>query len=430
MQTKTTLTLQEKLIQRKIKRPPTLIYLLLAGIWKMLFVKKYRVHFEYKIDVKKLKKPFIVVSNHASRVDYLYTGIAFLPHRLNYVAGYNEFFRSHLAGVFRLLQVIPKKNFTPEIYTIKEIARVLRSGGNVIVFPEGMSSISGHNQPSAIGTGKLLKHFKLPVYYTMISGGYLTNTKYCLDDRPGKVEVVVDQMFTPADLENMNEAEIQTTIDQKIHHDDYEWNKTARVSYNGHGEMAKNLHHLLYLCPKCGSEFTMKGVGDVIQCSKCGNGARINEYYDLIPLDDTCVIPKTQTEWFDIERRNAYKAIQDDQFEIREHIKLGMLPKLEYLKDLKTSEIVGEGILSFNRKGLHYRGTKNNVPFSLDMPTDLLPTFGMCTDVSFFTTYIDGEYYEFFPDCEVTGKWLHIVEEMHRLNGGKWKNFPNDSTYL
>ncbi|MFA5742301.1 MAG: 1-acyl-sn-glycerol-3-phosphate acyltransferase, partial [Candidatus Izemoplasmatales bacterium] len=137
MQTITQPTLQEELVQRKIKRPPALIYLFLAMIWKKLFIKKYRVHFDYKIDVKKIKKPFIVISNHASRVDYLYTGIAFLPHRLNYVAGYNEFFRSHLAGVFRLLQVIPKKNFTPEIYTIKEIARVLRAGGNVIVFPEG-----------------------------------------------------------------------------------------------------------------------------------------------------------------------------------------------------------------------------------------------------------------------------------------------------
>ena len=47
------------------------------------------------------------------------TLVTFLPHRLNWVAGYNEFFRSHLAFVFRLLQVIPKRNFTPDVYAIR-----------------------------------------------------------------------------------------------------------------------------------------------------------------------------------------------------------------------------------------------------------------------------------------------------------------------
>jgi 1-acyl-sn-glycerol-3-phosphate acyltransferase len=422
-------TLQELLYLRQLKKPPMFIYQILGYIWKLIFVKKYNVHFNYLVDINKYKGPYIVLSNHASRVDYLYTGVAFLPHRLNYVAGYNEFFRSHLAGVFRLLQVIPKKNFTPEVYSIKEFARIIRKGGKVILFPEGMSSISGSNQPSAIGTGKLIKHFGVPVLMTHIMGGYLTNTKYCLEDRPGRVDVTISQLFTPDDLKTMTDVEIQQKVDEVIHHDDYQYNKTARIAFDGHGRIAQNLHHLLYWCPKCHHEFTMKGEGNTLVCSHCGNGATINEYYDLIPLDKTCIIPSSQTEWFDMERKNAYHAILDEKFEISEHVKLGTLPKYEYLKDLKTSEITGEGTLRFNRSGLHYSGTKDGAPFSFDMATDLLPTYGMCTDVSFFTTYVNGEYYEFFPEHEVTGKWLHVTEEMHRLNGGKWKNFPNVTTY-
>lgn len=417
-------TEQEKLYARKIKRPPMFIYQILGYIWKLIFVKKYNVHFNYKIDVKKFKGPYIVISNHASRVDYLYTGVAFLPHRLNYVAGYNEFFRSHLAGVFRLLQVIPKKNFTPEVYSIKEFARIIRDGGKVILFPEGMSSIGGGNQPAAIGTGHLLKHFKVPVLMTHIEGGYLTNPKYDLADRPGRVDVTISQLFTPEQLTVMTDEEIQLAVDRAIHHDDYEWNKTARVAFNGKGQIAKNLHHLLYWCPKCHSEFTMKGEGNTIRCSHCGNGATVNEYYDLIPFDENCVIPKTQTEWFDLERKNAYWQVREENFALREHVRLAVLPKYEYLKDLKTGEVVGEGEIVLDHNGLTYTGTKNNEPFTFHMPTDLLPTYGMCTDVGFFTTYCNGEYYEFYPEHEVTGKWLHATEEMHRFNGGKWKNFP------
>ena len=92
-----------------------------------------------------------------------------------------------IRSYYGLLQVIPKKNFVPEITAIMNISRILKKGGRVIIFPEGMSSISGSNQPSAIGSGKLLKHFGVPVLMTHIEGGYLTNTKYCLDDRPGSV---------------------------------------------------------------------------------------------------------------------------------------------------------------------------------------------------------------------------------------------------
>ena len=38
------------------------------------------------------------------------------------------------------------------------ISRVLHKEGKVMIFPEGMSSISGANQPVAIGTGKALDY--------------------------------------------------------------------------------------------------------------------------------------------------------------------------------------------------------------------------------------------------------------------------------
>ncbi|HPM73089.1 MAG TPA: lysophospholipid acyltransferase family protein, partial [Spirochaetales bacterium] len=255
-----TKTLQERLAARTIRRPPAIVYLALANIWKALFIKKLGVRFEYRIDLRDYRDgPYIVVSNHASRLDYIYAGIAFLPHRLNWVAGYNEFFRSHLAFVFRLLQVIPKRNFTPDVYAIRQFSRIIRGGGKVIIFPEGMSSIGGSNQPCALGSGNLLKHFGVPVLMTKIKGGYLTNTKYCLDERPGRVDVVVDLLFSPEDLERMSADEVQLALDRAIRQDDYAWNKVERVRFGGKGRMAHNLHHLLYWCPRCGAEFTMRG---------------------------------------------------------------------------------------------------------------------------------------------------------------------------
>ncbi len=419
------MTLDEKLHSKKLHQPPAWLYNLLANIWKVLFVKKLGVTFEYKADPRKDTGPYIVVSNHASRVDYLYTGLPFLPHTMNYVAGYNEFFRSHLALVFKLMQVIPKKNFAPDLYCIREIRRILKSGGRVCIFPEGMSSISGGNQPVALGSAKLLKMCGVPVYVCHIAGGYLTNTKYCLDERRGKVHVTIDKLFTPEQLKALGEQEITDILHEAIRHDDYTWNKTARVRFAGGGEMAKNMHDLLYRCPRCGKEFTMVGEGDVIRCTACGNGATVNEYYDLIPLDDACVIPDSPRVWFDEERAHAAELVKDPSFKLEEPVELGMLPDYEMLKNQATSEIVGKGTLTLDHTGLTYRGTCRGEDVTLHRPIAQLPTYGMCTDVSRIYTFIDDKFCEFYPATHSVGKWLHCTEEMHRFEGGKWQNFPD-----
>ena len=422
-------TLAEQLHARKLRKPPKLIYCMLGYLWKLLYFKKLGVQVEMKADPRKEKGPYIVVSNHASRLDYIYTGAVLLPDTLSYVAGYNEFFRSHLAFIFRLLQIIPKKNFTPDIYTIKEVARILRSGGRVILFPEGMSSIGGGNQPCAIGSGKLLKHFGVPVYITKISGGYLTSTKYCLDERPGEVHVSVDRLFTPEQLKNMSAEELQLALDVAIHHDDYEWNQSAKVRYDGKGNMAYQMHTLLYRCPRCGKEFTMRGEGDTIRCLSCGNGARVNADYSFTPLDETCVLPRTPKQWFDEERKHVYRALQDAAFVLTERVRLGMLPKYKPLENLATSEFVGEGEIRLDHTGFTYTGTRNGEAFSFHLEPKLLPTYGMCTDVSRVYTFFEGEFYEFYPETECIAKWLLATEEIHRMHGGEWKNFPWADTY-
>ena len=415
-------TLDEKLHSRKIGKP-NFIYNVLGSIWKLLFKKKYGINAIFKTDFRKEKGPYIVISNHASRLDYMFVGIPLLPNKYNFVAGYNEFFRSHLSLVFKLLKVIPKKNFTADIYTIKEVTRVLKEKGKIFIFPEGMSSISGANQPVAIGTGKFIKHFKVPVYYSVIKGGYLTSPKYCLDERPGYVEVVFDKLFSPEEIDKLTPEEIEDKMNDAIYHDDFEWNLKEGHIYKTNGEVAKNLHDLLYLCPKCNTEFKMLGEKNTIKCLHCGNGATIDDTYKMTPFNDQCIIPKTQTEWFKLQREKVKKEIQDENFKLVEEVSLGILPDYENLKDQKTSKIVGSGTITLDHTGLSYSGTKNDEMFGFHINTKDVPTYGMCTDMSRFYTFFEGVFYEFYPKNHTVEKWFLCTEEMHRKNGGKWKDF-------
>lgn len=415
-------TVARKIHARKIT-PPNFTYNVLGWVWQTFVAKKYNVHYTDHVGMSKVEGSYIFISNHASRLDYIFTGVPVLPKRMNYVAGYNEFHRSHLSLVFNLLHVIPKKNFVPDIYTIKEILRVLKAGGRICIFPEGMSSISGANQPVAIGTGKLIKRAKVPVYYSVIRGGYLTSPKYNLRDRCGKVEVEIKQLFTVEELDALTPEEIEVIINKAIYHDDYAWNKTAQNHYDIGETGAENLEDLLFWCPKCGKQHEMTTEGNKIYCKACGNGATLTDTYELVPFDDSCVIPETQTVWFDMERELIKAEVADENFKLVEKVQLGMLPEYELLKDQATSVIVGSGQLTLDRSGLSYEGTKNGEAFCFHIDSKQLPTYGMCTDVSRFYTFVDGEFVEFYPENRVVEKFFLATEEIHRLNGGHWQAF-------
>ena len=115
--------------------------------------------------------------------------------------------------------------------------------------------------------------------------------------------------------------------------------------------------------------------------------------------------------------------IKNPEFKLKEKVKLGMLPKYELLKNQKTSEVVGEGDLVLTHEGLTYDGTRDGQPFTFFIPSSNLPTYGMCTDVSRFYSFYEGEFVEFYPEHNVVEKFFLATEEIHRANGGKWQDF-------
>jgi hypothetical protein len=135
------------------------------------------------------------------------------------------------------------------------------------------------------------------------------------------------------------------------------------------------------------------------------------------------VIPPTPRAWYDQERDEVRKWIKNEDFELREQVRIGTLPKEKYLKNQETSEIVGQGELVLNRDGLHFAGTRDGAPFSFTLRPENLPTYGMCTDVSRFYTFVDNEFLEFYPEHQTVAKWFLATEENHRRAGGLWKDF-------
>ena len=413
-------TRAEWLNSRKIHAPPAILYWILMQVARLL-ARMDGTRFTYLARPAQEDGPIVMIANHASRNDYEFTGPPCWPKRLNYVVGYNEFFRFPTSILLPLMQVIPKKNFTPDHYAVREILRAAKSGCSICFMPEGMSSITGMGQPAIPGGAKLLKKLGLPVYYAKIAGGYLTYTKHCLDRRKGRVDVTVDRMFTPEQLAGMSEAEVEDTMNRLLAHDDYIWNETAQVRYNSKGQTAKKLETLLYLCPRCGALYRTRGEGDTLRCDECGNTVHIDETYRLTP-EPGSECPARVTDWTLLERERAAQEVRRDGFRHSGHVRVGVLPERKALSGDATAVLCGDGTLTLDHGGLHYDGTLEGAPFRFDLPSAQVPTYGMCTDISRFYLFLDGRFLEFYPDAGDVLWWDHLTEELHRFQGGKWQN--------
>lgn len=414
------LTIDQKLMRRKAKKPNPVVYGLLMILVKFMNLACH-TKFTYKAYPGKENGPFVLISNHASRVDYKFTAPVCFPHRINYVIGYNEFYNFPQNLLLKFMHVIPKKNFTPDMHAIKQIMAIINKGGHICFMPEGMSSITGMCQPVMPGSAKLLKKLGVPVYYTKISGGYLTYTKHCLDERIGRVDVTVDRMFTAEELESLDVEEITDRMNKLLAHDDYIWNKKEQVKFDGKGNMAKNLDTLLYRCPRCNEIYKMECDKNTMTCKACGNTVTIDECYNLTPSDGS-ICPELVTDWTIMEREKAAEEVRKEGFGISEHVLIGKLPEYKSIKGQETSVKCGEGVLTLNKTGLHFDGVKDGEKFAFDISPKNLPTYGMCTDISRLYTYVDGKFVEFFFDNGDVLYWDHLTEELHRALGGEWQN--------
>lgn len=418
-------TLKEKLAKRKYKIPNRFFYWIYHFLMTGFIARKYRPEVTVKDSISDCDGSCFLIWNHLSRLDHAFVMQSAYPRPINIVAGYNEFFRSHLHTVFKLMNIIPKKIYNSDMVSLRGMNSIIRQGGCIAFSPEGMSSIYGHNQPVVPGTARFIKHYRIPVYFLKLEGSYLTSTKVCLDERYGKVRGELRLLFTPEQLDAMTAEEIDLAINEACRHDDYFWQKEQRIEWKHKYGMCKRLNDICYVCPRCGGDLTMDVGDDYIKCRECGNGATVNDYYDFVPFDDTCVIPETPSKWVELERARAIDEIRADrEYSLSSEVILGEIPDHKLIKDFRTTDECGSGRITIDHEGIHFRGIKHGESFDFDLSYEMVFSLPIVTDLQKFGLYVDGEFYEFTPPKPVVGKMLVVTEEMHRLHVNEWKNFP------
>lgn len=382
--------------KKKIGKANPLLYGFLYSIIKVIFTKKYNITYDNKI-VKDIKGPAIIIATHTSDNDHILSGLTLYPIRPTYIVSEHFIRKRGTALLLKLMHVITKKMFTPDVSTIINILRAKKENAVIVIFGEGRLSCYGHTLPIAEGTAELIKKLGVNVYSWKASGAYLTFPKWRDkgDARIGKIHCSLKQIMTAEEVAEKSIAQIKDITAEAILHDDEL--AMAGVEYKSDA-IALGLDRILFKCPKCLMEDTITAEGNHVRC-KCGLNATLDSYYRLhnAPFDRI-------NEWFEWQQ----EAMDTENGYLKSKARLGCCDKKGFM-----DSNAGEGEIYIDKDIFKLSGTLHGEKIKFSVPTDKIGAFPISPG-DHFDIYHNGEliYISPKPDPRTTVKWVCFLDNL------------------
>ena len=134
--------------------------------------------------------PCIITANHCSFFDPPLAGVA-CKRAIHYLARKSLLDWPILGPIFPELNVIPVDRKNADRSALMGAIRVVKSGGAVLIFPEGTRSPDGNLQPAQPGIGMIVSKTGAPVVPVRVAGSYEVFNRDMLCPKRGRITVIV-----------------------------------------------------------------------------------------------------------------------------------------------------------------------------------------------------------------------------------------------
>ena len=388
--------MSKKKTKKRIGKVNPLLYALVYAVLKPKYTKKYNISFDKEI-VKDIKGPAIVLATHTSDEDHILSAMTLYPVRPTYIISEHLAHIPSSAKLLKLIPVITKKMFTPDVSTIRKILRAKSENAVIVIFPEGRLSCCGHTLPIADGTAELIKKLGVNLYIWRAEGAALTFPKWrekgC--DRIGKINASVKLLLSADEVAKKDLSEIKAITEQAIFNDDEL--AMAGVEFKC-DDMTRGVDKILFKCPKCLKEGTITAGENHIRCS-CGLDATLDSYYRLhnAPFDRL-------NQWFDWQQ----DSIDVENESISSVAKLGCCGDDGFM-----DPNAGEGEVYMDKNVFKLSGTLHGEKIEFSIKPEKIGALPV-TPGDHFDVYHNGRliYVYPMPDLNSTVKWVCFMDKL------------------
>lgn len=245
-----------------------------------------RWKFNYTFDsLKDVDGPYLLLPNHNLELDPIVIGVS-AYHHLYFVASEHlqrKGFVTKLLNYF--LKPITRQKGTSGANTVAKILRTLRGGTSVCVFPEGNRSFNGLTGEIVPATGKMARRSGVKLVTYRVEGSYLTQPRWSLSLRRGKLRGKLVHVYSPEELKAMTDQQVNEAICRDLYEDAYETQSKESVPFRGKN-LALGMESTLFACPVCGKIGTLHSNNTDLFCD-CGFRASYDTYGYLNGTDGT-----------------------------------------------------------------------------------------------------------------------------------------------
>ncbi len=400
---------EKKIAGIKIRKPSFFLYWLPTLIMRIFAYFHWRLRIDNE-EIRKLKSPIVAIGPHTSTLDALSVLCGLFPKRFNIVASKDLFTWKQLKPFIERFGAIPFNQLAGDLGGIKRIKAAIEQNRNVLLFPEGRSSLDGkqlyYQSPS---TAKLLKFLGATVVLVKSNGCYLTKPRFIKGFRKGRIEVKATVLFTKEEVLTMSVKDLQERIEKNMAFNDNVWQQENGVRFKAK-ELASNLNYVLYKCPRCGAEYEMRAAGDTLTCDACGNVVKYTAAGHLVAEGDNVSIDRLD-KWVDFERDSVFEELKNPDFKLSKEV-------VAYVRDDATREYVevGEGELWIDKKEIGYNGVLSGAFSEKKASLSNIITIITKNDEGIDFTF-DGTPYRFmFKEKKYSMKYCLTVEAIYAIN--------------
>ena len=377
-----------------MKRPNWLLYVTLGFLLKIFaFGKGQRV-----FRTAKIKGPAILLSNHTSFYDFIYTTAAVYPRRISYMAASKMFYDPLLGFFLRLARAFPKCLFQSDPIATLNAFRILRQKGIVSIFPEGQISPIGVTQPVNMAIAKLLKKARVDVYTVKHQGAYLVNPPWTKKTFPGRIDTRVDLMLSRDQLIGMTDQQVYDSIVENLQFNVSAYNEKKRYTYRV--QDITNLESVLYRCPRCHHGFLRSEKHQLI-CPACGHVMTYDRYGKIGGL-------RIDQLYHDQEQEMQEQILADPEFKITSPV------RLESFRGDRLVE-VGSGTIALDRHQYVFEGVVDGEPIVLKFNPKNVPTLptDLGRNIQIYEGYVIFQFV--MDEVHTPTKFVIAGEFIHRL---------------
>ena len=332
-----------------IRQPKILTWL----IWLLSRLTLPRVPWKVeKVNMEGLKPPYMMLSNHMYFVDFKLAAMGTGSHRVNNVVTIDGYYRRPF--LLEWIGAICHRKYTMDLHLIKSIAKVLRRGDVLSMYPEARYTPCGVLEYMPESLGKLVKMNKVPVVTVVHHGNHIHSPFWDFrHKRKVPLHTVMTLTLTPEQIQNMTVDEINAHLRQALDYDEYKYIKDNGIHVT-EPFRAQGMHKVLYQCPHCGVEHKMNSAGTELFCEACGKRWTLNE-------DMTLTAQSGETEfshvpdWYKWEKAQVEQQIADGTYSFEDEVEVFSMPrcwKFEKLGSARVRHTIENGWELWG----HYRG--------------------------------------------------------------------------